>query len=67
MPLHLQQPSPIPDPIPPPGRQIPPGHDPDEPAPVKEPPEGDPVPIPGEDGEPPMRVARRTLLERKKP
>ena len=56
MSLHMQQPSPIPDPIPPPGPPIPPGHAPDDPAPVEEPPEGDPIPIPDEDGDPPMRV-----------
>ena len=56
MPLHLQQPSPIPDPVPPPGPQIPPGLDPDDPAPVEEPPDRDPLPIPDEDGDPPMRL-----------
>ena len=57
MPLRLQQPNPIPDPVPPPGTQIPPGRDPDEPAPVEEPPTRDPVPIPDEGGDPPMRMA----------
>jgi len=54
---HLQQPSPLPDPIPPPGHQIPPGHDPDDPAPVEEPPAEEPVPIPNGPSEPPIRVA----------
>jgi len=40
----MQQPFPIPDPVPPPGIPIPPGRDPDEPAPVEEP---DPLPPPG--------------------
>ncbi len=57
MPLHMQQPSPIPDSIPPPGLPIPPGHDPGDPAPVEEPPDGMPTPIPGDDEEPPMRLA----------
>lgn len=57
MSLSLQQPSPLPDPIPPPGQQIPPGHDPDDPAPVEEPPAEEPVPIPNGPSEPPMRVA----------
>ncbi len=57
---RLQQPSPLPDPIPPPGRQIPPGHDPDDPAPVEEPPAEEPVPIPNGPSEPPLRVAELT-------
>jgi len=40
----MQQPFPIPDPVPPPGLPIPPGRDPDDPAPVEEP---DPMPPPG--------------------
>lgn len=57
MPLHMQQPSPIPDSIPPPGLPIPPGLDPDEPAPVEEPPDAGPAPVPDEDGDPPLRLA----------
>ena len=55
--MHLQQPSPIPDSVPPPGPQIPPGLDPDEPAPVEEPPAQDPIPLPDEGGDPPIRLA----------
>lgn len=56
MSLHLQQPSPLPEPIPPPGERIPPGHDPDDPAPVEEPPAKEPIPIPNGPSDPPMRV-----------
>lgn len=54
--MHMQQPSPIPEPVPPPGDPIPPGRDPDEPAPVEEPPTPIPVPTPNEPGDLPLRV-----------
>lgn len=59
MPSDLQQPSPLPDPgpVPLPG-DLPPEFDPDEPAPVEEPPEADPIPTPGDPDVPPLRVVR---------
>lgn len=58
MTLILQQPIPIPDPVPPPGGPIPPGVDPDEPVPVEEPPPLDPIPMPGDPDQTPIRLMR---------
>jgi len=53
----MQMPA-FPDPVPPPGLPIPPGRDPDDPAPVEDPPETPwPDAPPGEpEDEPPLRV-----------
>ena len=56
MTMRAQQPSPIPEPVPPPGDPLPPGVDPEGPVPVEEPPSADPTPFPDEDDEPPLRV-----------